>query len=446
MMSEQLFDVCAHIPLLQWLARGSLKQNLLRAIRLWVWLGILYSHRLNLNEPFTYASWRDTFFTVTHPKGEAIPQLHDRNCPCAKTAADWLFKPQTDLSEKEWKRSLLAYDEIPDLDKVLQQRLFGVTRRTLQADLHILADLGWLRRQGSNYYRVKKFPSHPLPESAESNDARYTLPALNPDLEIIVQNLSQPIAGVQRFFLELPYIVSQDKQDWVEDWQERLKKLWHQKPIPPIQLIYNSARQKQLVKCIVYPVCVCYAQRAVYLSAFGQTPNGEGKWYNYRLDKIEKIIELAWSNSDIPKFLLKNYQQNTLPAPEYVKEQMEIAWGFDFYLPPKLMLLRFDREFSDRYIKGTFRHETFARVTYQEAENLICKHAPKSEYQKLLNLLRARSRDDAYYKVDYRDEDTNVGLRLRSWRPRCEVIFPLELRETIAKEVAAEANLYLDET
>jgi len=36
-MFEQLCDR-PHVELLQWLARGSLKQNLLRAIRLWVWL------------------------------------------------------------------------------------------------------------------------------------------------------------------------------------------------------------------------------------------------------------------------------------------------------------------------------------------------------------------------------------------------------------------------
>jgi hypothetical protein len=51
-----------HIPLLQWLARGSLKQNLLRAVRLWVWLPLLYGEdRLPLDDPFTFSQWRDAW-------------------------------------------------------------------------------------------------------------------------------------------------------------------------------------------------------------------------------------------------------------------------------------------------------------------------------------------------------------------------------------------------
>lgn len=38
--------------------------------------------------------------------------------------------------------------------------------------------------------------------------------------------------------------------------------------------------------------------------------------------------------------------------------------------------------------------------------------------------------------------DTNVGLRLRAWRPLGEVLLPWELRDSITKEVEAEARLY----
>ena len=63
-MSKQLFRDPPCVELLQWLARGSLKQNLARAVRLWVWLRLLYgdeSVRLDLRDSFTYAQWRDTF-------------------------------------------------------------------------------------------------------------------------------------------------------------------------------------------------------------------------------------------------------------------------------------------------------------------------------------------------------------------------------------------------
>lgn len=45
-MSEQIFGDRPHVELLQWLARGSLKQNLLRSIRLWAWLRALYGDAL----------------------------------------------------------------------------------------------------------------------------------------------------------------------------------------------------------------------------------------------------------------------------------------------------------------------------------------------------------------------------------------------------------------
>lgn len=55
-MAEQLFRDTPSVELLQWLARGSLKQNLARAVRLWVWLRLLYgdeSERLDLPDSFT---------------------------------------------------------------------------------------------------------------------------------------------------------------------------------------------------------------------------------------------------------------------------------------------------------------------------------------------------------------------------------------------------------
>ncbi|PMB43047.1 TIGR03985 family CRISPR-associated protein, partial [Fischerella thermalis CCMEE 5319] len=109
-MLELVFRDIPNVELLQWLARGSLKQNLQRAVRLWVWLSSLYGeNRLALNDGFTYAQWRDVFFISTHPRGETVPKLHDENCPCAKTTAQWLFDPKIGISEIEWKKSVLSH-------------------------------------------------------------------------------------------------------------------------------------------------------------------------------------------------------------------------------------------------------------------------------------------------------------------------------------------------
>ncbi|WP_263432598.1 hypothetical protein [Nostoc sp. MS1] len=36
----------------------------------------------------------------------------------------------------------------------------------------------------------------------------------------------------------------------------------------------------------------------------------------------------------------------------------------------------------------------------------------------------------------------NVIIRLRAWRPKCEVIFPFDLRQGIAADVAKEFQFY----
>jgi CRISPR-associated protein (TIGR03985 family) len=450
-MSEKFFSDRPSVELLQWLARGSLKQNLLRSIRLWACLRFLYENdrnRLWLNDPFTFADWRDTFFSPTHPRGDAIPALHDLDCACARTTAEWLFDAKTELPASEWRQSLQQHDAIPEatLDKLLQYRLFAVTRRSLCADLQILTELSWLKHQGQKYYRVADLPNRPTSRSLELGSTRlsdYGLNFLKPDLATIAHSLSQPIGGVRRFFLEVDYVVPHTALDRVDDWQDKLKSLWEQNPVPTVQLTYNSAKLGASVKCIVYPVCIYYAQRAVYLCAFGQTPTKQGNWYNYRLDRIQKMSDLEWTNPDIPQLLLQRFEQGTLHSSDYIEVQMAEAWGFDFYLTPKPMLLRFDREFHDRYIQGTFRHETFEHVSYQQAKQLIRQHTQQQQHQQaLLTVLNSRSPQDAYYYAYYRENDTNVKQRLRAWRPKGEVLLPWELRQSIAEEVEIEFQLY----
>ena len=448
-MSEQVFSDCPHIELLQWLARGSLKQNLPRAVRLWALLITLYgddNNRLKLGNSFTFAEWRKAFFSRTHPQGEAVPPLHDPECACAKSMADWIFDLQIGVPESEWRRSLQQHDAIPaELDKLLKQRLFAATRRSLQADLQILTQIGWLKRDEHYYVRVTNWPTSPVTGSAKTSNSQldtYDLALLNLDLADLAQSLREPIGGERRFFFEVDYIIYKTNQERVEDWHETLKQLWAQTPIQPIRITYNSAREGTAVKCIVYPVCLYYVRRAIYLCAFGQTPTRKGEWYNYRLDRIQQMHELDWTDEDIPQLLLKHYP-HSLPNSDYIREQMEQAWGFDFYEPPKLMLLRFKREFHDRYVQGTFRHDTFKPVSYQQAEQLIRQYTPQQERQQaLLKVLQSRERSDAYYCVRYRDDDTNVRMRLRAWRPNGEVLLPWELRQKMTEEVSEEAQLY----
>jgi len=76
------------------------------------------------------------------------------------------------------------------------------------------------------------------------------------------------------------------------------------------------------------------------------------------------------------------------------------------------MLLRFDREFHDRYIHGTFRHQTFKVCEVSAGRATDSATHPQLE-QQLVNSSKVSSSQDAYYQVYYREDDTNVGMRLR---------------------------------
>jgi CRISPR-associated protein (TIGR03985 family) len=452
-VSELVFQDAPQVELLQWLARGSLKQKLLRTIRLWVWLRSLYGdrqERLALDDSFTYAEWRDAFFSSTHTKGEEIPSLHDPDCPCAKTTQQWLFNEKTGVVPHHWQESLIAHTGITDSSKLFKQRLFGVTRRSLQGDLEVLTDLGWLVYKNEKYYRVSEFPQRPVTpkDEAEYNKLSvYQLNFLHDDLMGFAQNNFQKINGVQRFFLKVDYVVPRTTLDAVDDWQYQLRELWAKTPVPPIKLTYASAKVANQLDCIIYPVCIYYVQRAVYLCAYGESPDKQTQWYNFRLDHIKKMIPLSWDSSELPLNLRQHYQSHTLPSPDDIALEMSKAWGFDFYLPSQLMLMRFDRDFGDRYVRGTERHETFEEISYQQAQKLIKQKIKQPEQQTLLKILANRSPEDTYYQVfiRYQDEkyrDNNVIMRLRAWRPKCEVLFPYELRQSIAADVAKEFQLY----
>lgn len=455
-MVEEIFRDVPLVELLQWFARGSLKQNLMRSIRLWVWLCTLYGEQrvaLDLNEGFTYAQWRDLFFTSTHTKGEEIPNHDDMNCLCRKTTADWLFNSKTGISETEWIKSLVSHVGIDEskLNQLLKERLFAVTRRSLQGDLETLENLGWLIYENQKYYGVKKYPLRPHTVKNEAITAKLKINEFNflhEDLVAIAENLSQEINGIQRFFVHLDYVIPKSTIDLVENWQWELRELWTKTPVPPIQIIYNSAKIRNTVDCKVYPVCIYYVQRAVYLCAYGESPQRQTNWYNFRLDRVLSIIALDWEDPNLPTNLQQRYQTRNLPTPDYVALEMTKAWGFDFYLPSQLMLLRFDRDFAQGYVKGTERHQTFEEISYKTAKRLIQKQVKNQKHrQVLLEVLANRSPEDAYYQVfiryqDCKHRDNNIIMRLRAWRPRCEVIFPFDLRQSIAADVAKEFQLY----
>ena len=475
-MSTPVWREPPSVELLQWLARGALKQKLSQAVRLWVWLHFLYgeiSESFSLPNPFTYADWREAFFSSTHTPGEKKPTRHDPNCRCVKTNAAWLFGSNLNLTQSEW----LAYEADPQYLQQVQQQLkefeqslqehnvlpnkiqellhttcpFGLTRRALAADLQVLVDLHCLKFHNHQYYRVSELPNLPLKSAITSADSRlitYNLEFLTqPDLAAIADNLSQRLGGHQRFFVHVEYVIPRSQLDQVDERQEELRSLWQKAPIPPIQLTYWNASHRTTLQAVVYPVCIYYYKRGPYLCGFGQIPQGEFdeiNWRNYRLDRIGHLTPLSWEDKRVPPSLKTRYKTNTLPIPDEIEMRMSSVWGFDYYQPEELLLVRFDQEWDERYIRHTQRHTTFEPVDYSQVGQLI-QQTTKGEPQKLLlKLWRKRPCDDAYYQAKYRQGDPNVMQRLRAWRPNIEIILPWSLRQQAAAEVEQERRLYYD--
>ncbi|MEH2349603.1 MAG: TIGR03985 family CRISPR-associated protein [Nostoc sp.] len=186
-----------------------------------------------------------------------------------------------------------------------------------------------------------------------------------------------------------------------------------------------------------------YVQRAKYLCAYGINPDGNMNWYSYRLERIKSEEFLEWSDDRVPQFLGDKYHNNNLPQPSEVQESIKKVWGFDFYQPACLMLLRFHRNFHDSYIKDTFRHETFTPIkSSKQIIELIKKSADNSSQAKHLVEIVQRLPQDAYYTAKYRQNDNNVIMRLRAWGPNVEVLLPVELRSRMAKDIQETWKIY----
>ena len=484
---EHGFDTLPTVELLSSLVPGVLAQkgNLLKAVRLWVILRSLYGDlELELETDqegwFSNAQWREVFFmgnADTNPERSAKEDYRTR------PLRQWLFADFPELDEAEWQQTFAKRYNLdrPSLNSLLggtkvssktakQICPFAVDERTLRNDFATLARLGWLDAMGERndrrYRKVNRMPEPDITANTGATSDLTTAHFIPNDLSNVVDHFPQPINGIQRFILDVEYIIPQHLSQTVDEFIQLLKQLWHQAPVPPIRLTYRSIRYfQEEFDLIVYPVCIYYFQRAPYLFAFGQTPrslkeNQQGEpvfsrlncaWYDYRLDRILRLQPLSWDHPAVAnQGLQKPSKLGSIPqwvadkTPAFVQQEVSAALGVEIYRPIVPLLLRFDRYFYGNYIANTERATLFTQLEFKQAEKRFQAESGVYAAKSLQSLFddRPRHKSDVFCLSRCRDGDNNVVMRLRAWGPNVEVLLPLSLRQRMMDEVKETWSLY----
>lgn len=467
--------------ILNWLAGGQLANRLQRTLRLWVLLHRFYGPesywRESLSDSFTYRDLRKRLFASTHPQQEHLNRegkletCDDPNCICHQQFCDWIVESQNQL---QWCETVMQMTGLTaeSLQEQLQKCPFATVHRSIRDDLKQLQLQGWLKYSSGCYQWVdsKHWPSPPVDNSSTLSFTQLShqqtwellqildsVAFVEPNLALTVQSLWEQVTDSQgssyqlssepqqRIFIELDYILSGEAQDRVDTYQEQLDSLWHKHEGSVVQFKYWIASEEKQVLVTVYPVCLHYVRRAKYLSAYGFDPDGKLGWHNYRLDRIasKRLKILPWGDPNIPKELKELWRTGQLPLSTQVKDYLDEAWGFNFYLPRALLLIRFTPQFARWYVDNTKRHHTFKPVNYRQIPQLVRREIKNTtEQNQILEILRNRSESDIYYQAWIRLGDINVLMRLRDWRPNGEVIAPLAVRQQLHQEASQELLNY----
>ncbi len=480
-MSES-FDYPPTLAVLQVLSAGQLASRWQRSLRLWWLLRSLYGREslwsASLPHPFRYRDLRAKLFAPTHGIADqaAAASLGENcqggRCLCQRSLVT-LLEAAASLDWEDWKTAMAHQTgmSLSDWEQVMLQAPFAVGHRSIRDDLKALVEMGWLQRTGRGQFaRVApvNWPPLPVPNASltaplfsmgETWDLLKVLEEIafvQPQLSVVIdrlwQRVTQPTAGrlpssgekEKRIFIHLDYILSPELQEQVDNLQYDIEQLWQQPDGGVIQFELWMARQERQATVTVYPVCLHYARRAKYLSAYGVDPEGQIAWHNYRLDRIvsERVKVLPWADSQVPPALMAMKKRGQLPTPDYVEGQLAEAWGFNFYLPKAWLLMRFSPWFARGYVDNTDRHPTFARVKHGELRSLIIQHVPSEQQALVQQVVAARSSQDVYYAGWVRLGDINGVMRLRDWRPQGEVIAPWPLRQQMWEEAQQEVATY----
>lgn len=391
------------------------KDSLKKVIRRWLILRSLYveqevlDEEICLSEWFEPHDWSDRILGISSENQKnktseiqiEIEPYYRANQLCQKSVDYWLFDV-AGVDREEWKQSWQTFfaqkkrasqkkqnsqKEAALLENLLKVCPFDVTLRTLRNDFNFLYQQGWLEGQikqenrqsekREDRYQYKKQPEKKLEnffKEIQVQQRSLNLEGLFNQVEVMTYIETFSNLPTNRFFIYLEQVLNSEAIQNVGHFINQLNELWQKSPIVPIKITYDSASANRIAKDrVVYPMCLFYYQRALYLCVFGETPKKEIDWYNYRLDRIENIEELAEGrkNPAIPNVIKEKYPVLDELHGDEIQNLFEKAYGIDLKRTIKMMLLRFEPDFHDSYIKDTVRHKTFKQINLQEAKRLI---------------------------------------------------------------------------
>jgi len=480
-----MFNYSPTITILQQLVLPALLINnieaLNKAVRLSVILKSLYEQQPSFDKHnFTYQEYQTFLFknaSEFHPR-DTKPTHEEPECRCNKTIKQLLF-PSINANQQwqQWKDSFIDYyanvSHIEDIQSYTQsleeQYPFQVTGKTIINDLDFLSGkhrYKWLEKiPNKNSFFYQKLTDLPTLKELIRNNVNIEMPKDGSkypfisadDLQLFTDVFSQPIRGIQRFFIHPEDQIHGKVTKNVYALEKELRMIWEQTPVPLLEITYLSASSgNQHCECLVYPVCIYYYQRSFYLCALGTTPKNQESvnWYNYRLERIQFFKQSDCNSGKIFEKLQKRCQQTVqshdddLPLDKLIVEiqtRLDDAYGVDFYQNSDEMLIRFPRDFHNRYIQNTFRHQTFKKIDYEEAKTKITQSSFSPQEKE--NLMRKLQNfpEDAYYILRYRKEDNSVIMRLRAWGPNIEVFLPRDLRQLMKEDTNTTWSHYQDD-
>lgn len=424
-------------------------QLILCSLRLWIIRESLYNNNselyIFLEESFKLADWKKDFFNK-------FSQIEEQ------TIEDFLLLESSSEQPKIWQAKLQDRYGLNDsqAETLISSKLFNITTRTLNNDFQrLLKDLKLLEKAENKYKKIDNFEKLENEIKEEKYLNSNFLDAFDVELSTTAEQLNSEINGIQRLYIHTDYIVKGEAQDKVGELIETLKNTWSENNLFLIKFTYDSASLYRHVTCIVYPICIRYIRRALYLSAYGQISASKQKlsrknylsYKNYRLDRISNLEIIDWNSSEVPDTLrqeLSKHQPEKYSL-EYIINNSAEALGSDFYQPMATMLLRFPDYFHELYIENTLRHETFKLVNIKEPKSLKKLFDELKldtlEREKLQTRMKLFP-DDAYYKLNYRVDDNDVIMRLRAWGANVEVLFPQNLRDRIIKDISETYAIY----